>query len=66
MIDPKALREDPERIRTAQVKRGMSPDLVDAALAADERRRATIVEFERLRGEQKTLGKQIPRASGEE
>src|SRR4051795_11036816 len=66
VIDPKLLREDPDRIRAAQVKRGLSADVVDRALAADERRRAAIVEFERLRGEQKTLGKQIPKASGEE
>lgn len=66
MIDPKALREDPDRIRAAQAKRGLSADVVDEALAADERRRSAIVEFERLRGEQKTLGKQIPRATGEE
>jgi seryl-tRNA synthetase len=66
VIDPKALRDDPERIRAAQAKRGLSADVVDEALAADERRRSAIVEFERLRGEQKTLGKQIPRATGEE
>ncbi|HEX5561985.1 MAG TPA: serine--tRNA ligase [Nocardioidaceae bacterium] len=66
MIDPKVLREDPDRLRAAQAKRGLSPDVVDTALAADERRRAAIVEFERLRGEQKTLGRQIPRAQGEE
>ena len=30
-------------------KRGLSPTVVDEALAADERRRAAIVEFERLR-----------------
>jgi seryl-tRNA synthetase len=40
--------------------------VVDDALAADERRRSTIVEFERLRAEQKSLGKQIPKAQGEE
>jgi seryl-tRNA synthetase len=66
VIDPKALRDDPARIRAAQAKRGLSADVVDEALAADERRRAAIVEFERLRGEQKTLGKQVPRATGEE
>jgi len=66
VIDPKVLREDPDRLRAAQAKRGLSGDVVDTALAADERRRAAIVEFERLRGEQKTLGKQIPRAQGEE
>jgi seryl-tRNA synthetase len=66
VIDPKVLREDPDRLRAAQAKRGLSGDVVDTALAADERRRAAIVEFERLRGEQKNLGKQIPRAQGEE
>lgn len=41
-------------------------DVVDQALAADARRRSAITEFERLRAEQKTLGKQIPRAQGDE
>jgi seryl-tRNA synthetase len=66
VIDAKALRDDPDRFRAAQAKRGLSSDVVDEALAADERRRTAIVEFERLRAEQKTLGKQIPRATGEE
>jgi seryl-tRNA synthetase len=66
VIDPRVLRDDPDRLRAAQAKRGLSADVVDEALAADERRRASIVEFERLRGEQKTLGKQIPQAQGEE
>ncbi len=66
MIDPKLLREDPDRVRAAQAKRGLSAEVVDVALAADERRRASIADFERLRGEQKTLGKQIPQAQGDE
>ncbi|HET7533796.1 MAG TPA: serine--tRNA ligase [Nocardioidaceae bacterium] len=66
MIDPRLLREDPDRVREGQVKRGLSPDVVDQALAADERRRASIADFERLRAEQKQLGKQIPKAQDEE
>jgi seryl-tRNA synthetase len=66
VIDPKVLRDDPDRIRAAQAKRGLSADVVDEALAADAGRRSAIVEFERLRGEQKALGKQIATASGEE
>jgi seryl-tRNA synthetase len=66
VIDPRLLREDPDRVREGQVKRGLSPDTVDHALAADERRRSSITEFERLRAEQKTLGKQIPKATGDE
>ena len=66
MIDPRLLRDDPDRVRAAQTKRGLSTDVVDEALAADERRRSSIVEFEALRSEQKSLGKQIPQAQGEE
>jgi seryl-tRNA synthetase len=66
VIDPRILRDDPDRVRAAQAKRGLSGDVVDVALKADEERRAAIGEFEALRGEQKTLGKQIPRAQGDE
>jgi seryl-tRNA synthetase len=66
VIDPRLLRDDPDLVRAAQTKRGLSADVVDDALAADERRRSAIVEFERLRAEQKSLGKQIPQAQGEE
>jgi seryl-tRNA synthetase len=50
------LRDDPDRVRAAQAKRGLSGDVVDVALTADEERRA----------EQKQLGKLIPQAAGEE
>jgi seryl-tRNA synthetase len=66
VIDPRLLREDPDRVREGQAKRGLSPEVVDEAIAADERRRTSIGEFERLRAEQKALGKQIPRAEGDE
>ena len=66
MIDPRLLRDDPDLIRAAQERRGLSPSVVDEAVAADERRRSSISEFERLRAEQKSLGKQIPRATGSE
>jgi len=66
VIDLRILRGDPDRVRTAQLKRGESPDLVDEILVADERRRSAIAEYEQLRAEQKRLGKQIPRARGEE
>jgi seryl-tRNA synthetase len=39
---------------------------VDRAVAADARRRTAIADFERLRAEQKSLGKQIPKAQGDE
>ena len=66
MIDPRVLRDDPDRVRAAQRRRGLSADVVDEALTVDSRRREAIVEFERLRGEQKTLGKLIPKAQGDE
>ena len=66
MIDPRLLRDDPDRIRAAQAKRGLSVDVVDRALSADEERRAAITEFERLRGEQKQMGKLVAKAQGEE
>jgi seryl-tRNA synthetase len=65
VIDPRLLRDEPDRVRAAMAKRGLSGDVVDAALAADTRRRAAIAGFEAKRGEQKQLGKQIPQAQGE-
>ncbi len=66
MIDPRLLRDEPDLIRAAQTKRGLSASVVDEALAADEARRRSIVAFEELRAEQKVLGKQVARAQGEE
>ncbi len=66
MIDPRLLRDDPDRIRAAQSRRGESVEVVDELQAADEARRRAIVDFERLRAEQKQLGRQIPQAQGDE
>jgi seryl-tRNA synthetase len=66
VIDPRVLREDPDRVRAAQLRRGLSADVVDEAVEVDARRRSAITEFERLRGEQKAMGKRIPQASAEE
>ncbi len=66
MIDPRLLRDEPDRVRAAQAKRGLSDDVVDRALKADEARRAAISTYEGRRAEQKQLGKLIPRAQGEE
>ncbi|TDT29102.1 serine--tRNA ligase [Naumannella halotolerans] len=66
MIDPRLLRTDPELIRRSEVRRGGSGEVVDALLAADAERRSSIAAFEELRAEQKSLGKQVAKASGEE
>jgi seryl-tRNA synthetase len=65
VIDLRTLREDPALVRDAQKRRGESVELVDRVLAADEKRRASIVEYEQLRAEQKSLGKEIARATEE-
>jgi seryl-tRNA synthetase len=66
VIDPRVLREDPDRVRASLAKRGLPDDIVDVALAADAARRQAIAEFEAKRAEQKRLGKLIPQATGEE
>ncbi|MGA8986796.1 serine--tRNA ligase [Aeromicrobium sp.] len=66
MIDPRILRDDPDAVRAAQQRRGESTELVDELIGADEQRRSTISAYEAVRGEQKNLGKLIPRAQGEE
>jgi len=65
VIDPKLLRTDPDLLRRAQAARGESPALVDALVASDEARRAAIASFEKLRAEQKDLGKEVAKATGE-
>ncbi|MDO9456112.1 serine--tRNA ligase [Nocardioides sp.] len=66
MIDARLLRDDPDRVRAAQAKRGLSDEVVDRALSADTARRQAIASFEAKRAEQKSLGAQIPKAQGEE
>ncbi|MHB1063702.1 MAG: serine--tRNA ligase [Georgenia sp.] len=66
MIDLRALREDPETVRTSQRARGGDVAVVDALLAAESRRRATLTSFEELRAEQKQVSKAVGKASPEE
>lgn len=66
MIDLRLLRDNPDVVRASQVARGDDPDLVDAALDADARRRSSLAEFENLRAEQKSLGKRVAQAQGDE
>ncbi|MCP8709037.1 serine--tRNA ligase [Streptomyces thermocarboxydus] len=66
MIDLRLLREDPDRVRASQRARGEDVALVDALLSADERRRSSGVRFDELRAEQKSLGKLIGKATGDE
>jgi seryl-tRNA synthetase len=66
VIDLRLLREDPDLIRASQRLRGESTEVVDALLRADEERRAATQRFEAVRAEQKSLSKQVPKASGDE
>jgi seryl-tRNA synthetase len=66
VIDLRLLREDPDRVRASQRARGEDVALVDALLSADERRRSSGVRFDELRSEQKSIGKLISKASGDE
>jgi seryl-tRNA synthetase len=66
VIDLRLLREDPDLVRASQVARGDDPHLVDQVLDADARRRSALTEFETLRAEQKSLGKQVAQAQGDE
>ncbi len=59
MIDLKFLREMPDVVRASQRARGEDPSLVDAVLAADDRRRSAIGAFESARSEQKSASKEL-------
>ena len=66
MIDLRLLRDEPDTIRASQRLRGESTSVVDDLLLADERRRAATQRFEAVRAEQKSLGKQVAKAAGDE
>jgi len=58
MLDLKAIRSDPERVRAALARRGAAEQL-DQLLALDARRRQLLPEVEDAQAERKTLSKQI-------
>lgn len=66
MIDLRLLRDDPDRVRNSQRARGEDDKIVDALLDLDERRRAAIASYDSLRAEQKTVGKSVSKAHGDE
>ncbi|WP_026119785.1 serine--tRNA ligase [Nocardiopsis ganjiahuensis] len=66
MIDLRALREDPERLRASQRARGEDPAVADQLLELDSSRRSALARFENLRAEQKSVGKSVSKASPEE
>ncbi|MEZ5118179.1 MAG: serine--tRNA ligase [Candidatus Nanopelagicales bacterium] len=59
MLDPRVLRDDPDRLRESQRRRGESVELVDALVDLDKRRRAAQQAYDELRAQQKQLSKRI-------
>jgi len=66
VIDPRLLRDEPDRVRESQRTRGDDPALVDVALDAEARRRAAVTKADAMRTEQKALGKGVAQAKGDE
>lgn len=61
MLDINLIREKPDLVREALVKRQMSPMPVDKILDLDERRRSLIQDVETMRSERNTVSKEIGR-----
>ena len=58
MLDPKLLREDPDRVRAALARRGAA-ELVDRFLELDRRRRELLPKLEGLRATKKEASREI-------
>ena len=66
MLDIRVFREDPDRVKLALRNRNEDDSVVDRVLDLDEKRRAILVEKERLQARRNELSKQVPKASAEE
>ncbi len=59
MIDINLIRKQPDRVRDSLKRRGQEVIAVDQILAADEERRKTLAELERLRNQRNVQSKEI-------
>ncbi|HQF03986.1 MAG TPA: serine--tRNA ligase [Phycicoccus sp.] len=66
MIDIRLIRDNPDLVKASQRARGEDESVIDAILEADTARRAGLTAYENARAEQKTIGKDVARAQGEE
>ncbi|HIX00814.1 MAG TPA: serine--tRNA ligase [Candidatus Nesterenkonia stercoripullorum] len=66
MIDIKDLIENPQKYVESQRARQADESAVDALIAAQKTRAAAISRFESLRAQQKSFGKSVAQAEGEE
>jgi seryl-tRNA synthetase len=59
MLDARILRNEPERVRESQRKRGESPEAVDEFLALDTRRRELLAEVESLKAKRNSVSQEV-------
>jgi seryl-tRNA synthetase len=60
MLDPKLLRDNPDAVKAAtRIKRVGSPELVDAWLTADSKRRAAQAKGDAVKSDQRTAGEKM-------
>lgn len=59
MLDVRILRNDPERVRESQRKRGESPEVVDQFLKLDGRRRELLAEVEILKAKRNSVSQEV-------
>lgn len=59
MLDISLIRENPDQVREALIKRQMDPNAVDQVLEVDEQRRSLIQEVEGLKAERNLVSKEI-------
>jgi seryl-tRNA synthetase len=65
MLDPKLLRENAAAFKDAAIKKRVgSPELIDAWIAADEKRRAAQTRADQLRAEQGKIGGEVGKLKG--
>ncbi|BCJ87457.1 serine--tRNA ligase [Effusibacillus dendaii] len=59
MLDARVLRNEPDRVRESQRKRGESPDIVDDFLQLDTRRRELLTESETLKAKRNSVSQEV-------
>jgi seryl-tRNA synthetase len=59
MLDPKVLRNEPDRVRQALQSRGESTEALDEFLTLDKRRRELLVEVEQLKARRNTVSQEV-------
>ena len=66
MLDPKWVRDNPEELRSAAVKKGIEPGIVDDFICLDSEYRQLLQSVEGLRSDLRVQSKQLGKLSPEE